>query len=463
MNYPIHCDWASFPQSDVIPRPLRPLVLDRPAPVAVPSLVGCAIAALIERGRELARAIARGIIKFVELCQQFLVNLGLLPAAPTPIAPTAVVAPSLDVAAQRWAMTAAAEWADFGCAPPTAATGVPPLPAPMNVVPCSPPDAPPISSTAGPIDPVRVEVHQDAPMIDEPAPSLDLSRAWLKATNPLRDDEPSTEGVAWDELPVDEVQGILSIAVSSRARTVHGVRPGCERDVLHHWLGTVSRIAYDDPGQRLHWMATLAPSLARNGIADDRRVELIEAVVGWLDDVDRGDPQAVLGALRAVERIAASGIDPDGNLLEQTGSVWFKRAWPRMCGGDAGELLRVGVTQMTAALARREGSRARMFAHMILALAPACYVDVAERLTWFARAVARPIGLAGLDGAPVRDVLTGGLGRWFETLKRGSTCGAVDVVLEWWSSPMGACTHEASIAGCLSAARPGPSDHVLNE
>lgn len=466
MNYPIYSAWASPPQRDVSPRPPLPLVLDRPAPAMAPSLVGCAIAAFIERAREVARAIARGIIRFVEFFQQFLSDLGLLPAAPPPVAPiAAVVAPSLDGSAKRWAM--AAEWADVGRVLPTAAAGVPPVPAPVpapiHVAQCSPPDAAPIGSTVGPVEPVGGEVHQDAPMLDEPAPSLDRSRGWLKATNPLRDEEPSTEGVAWGELPVDEVQRILSIAVSTRARTFNGVRPGCERDALTDWLGAVSRIAYNDPVQRLCWMATLAPSLARNGIADDRRGELIEAIVEWLGDVDPRDSRAVLGALHAVERIAASGIDPDGKLFEKVGAGWLRRAWPRMRGGDAGELLRVGVTQMTAALARREASRARMFAHLILAVAPACYVDVAERLTWFARAVARPVGMAGLDGAPVRDVLTGGVGRWFEALARGSTCGAVDVVLEWWASPLGACTHEAPVARWLAAARPGPSNRVLNE
>ena len=48
MNYPINFDWASLPRGDVIPRSLSPVVLDRPAPVVVPSLVGCAIAAIIE-------------------------------------------------------------------------------------------------------------------------------------------------------------------------------------------------------------------------------------------------------------------------------------------------------------------------------------------------------------------------------------------------------------------------------
>ncbi|MDO9022110.1 MAG: hypothetical protein Q8S73_41920 [Deltaproteobacteria bacterium] len=462
MNYPIYSAWASPPKGDVSPRPPLPLVLDRPAPAMAPSLVGCAIAAFIERGREVVRAIARGIIRFVGFVQQFLSDRGLPPAAPTPVAPiAAVVARSLDASAQRWAM--AAEWADFGRLLPTAAAGVPPVPAPLNVAQVAPRDAAPIGSSVGPVDPLGVEVHRDAPMLDEPASSLDRSRGWLKATNPLRDEEPSTEGVAWGELPVDEVQRILSIAVSTRARTFNGVRPGCERDALTGWLGTVSRIAYNDPIQRLWWMATLAPSLARNGIADDRRGELIGAVVKWLGDVDPRDSRAMLGALHAVERIAASGIDPDGELFEQVGAAWLKRAWPRMRGGDAGELLRVGVTQMTAALARREGSRARMFAQLILAIAPSCYVDVAERLTWFARAVARPVGMAGLDGAPVRDVLTRGLGRWFEALTRGSTCGAVDVVLEWWASPLGACTHEEPVARWLAAARPGRSDRVLNE
>lgn len=462
MNYPTYSAWASPSKGDVSPRPPLPLVLDRPAPVMAPSLVGCAVAAFIERGREVVRAIARGIIRFVDFMQQFLVTLGLPPAAPTPVAPiAAVVAPSLDASSRRWPM--AAEWSDFGRVLPTAAARVPPVPDPTNVAQCSPPDAAPIGSTVGPVEPVGVEVYQDAPMLDEPAPSLDRSRAWLKATNPLRDEEPSTEGVAWSELPVDEVQRILSIAVSTRARTFNGVRPGCERDALTDWLGTVSRIAYNDPIQRLCWLATLAPSLARNGIADDRRGELIEAVVEWLGDVDPRDSRAVLGALHAVERIVASGIDPDSKLFEQVGAAWFKRAWPRMRGGDAGELLRVGVTQMTAALARREASRARMFAHLILAIAPARYADVAERLTWFARAVARPVGMAGLDGAPVRDVLTGGVGRWFEALGRGPTCGAVDVVLEWWASPLGACTHEEPVARWLAAARPGRSDRVLNE
>ncbi len=134
-----------------------------------------------------------------------------------------------------------------------------------------------------------------------------------------------------------------------------------------------------------------------------------------------------------------------------------------MRADDADKLLKVGVTRMTVALTRRDGPRARMYAHLILALAPVSYVNVAERLTWFARAVARPVGIADVDGSPVRDVLTGGLGRWFEALARGSTYGAVDVVLEWWNSPMGACTHEASIAGWLSAVRPGPNDRVLTD
>jgi hypothetical protein len=171
----------------------------------------------------------------------------------------------------------------------------------------------------------------------------------------------------------------------------------------------------------------------------------------------------VLGALRLMERMAASGIDPGGTLFEEAGAVWGERAWPRMRAGDAAELLQVSVTQMTSALARRDGPRARMFAFLVLALAPACYVDVADRLTWFAQAVAQPVGVAGLDGSPVCDVLTTGVGRWFEALSRGSTCDAVEVVLAWWQVPLGACTHEAPTARWISQVRPDPDDRVVHE
>jgi hypothetical protein len=315
----------------------------------------------------------------------------------------------------------------------------------------------PSASLSGIVDPPH-EGHQNAPVVEEeePAPNLDLARAWLLATHPLRDTDVSVEEVAWDEIPLDEVRGILSAAVSTRARACRGVRPGCERDILGDWLGTVATIAYVDPGDRLRWMAALAPNLARHGISDDRRDELLGTVAGWLREINLRDPGAVLGALRLVERIAASGIDPGGTLFEEAGPVWGERAWPRMPAGDATELLQVSVTQMTAALTRRDGPRARMFAYLLLALASACHVHVADRLRWFAQAVARPVGVAGLDSSPVRDVLTAGVGRWFAALSRRSTCDAVEVVLAWWQVPLGACTHEATIARWISQARPDP-------
>ena len=458
MDYRTYSVWTLPPQSEVFPRSLHPVACNRPSPAGVPSALETGIVAMIKTGWEWIRGIARWLIGGVEFAQRFLAQLGRLSATRTPIARPAVVVPqSLHVSPSVWALTSAREWADFGRGSTSDTASVPP--SPPSVVQSSESASTPSASLSVIVDPPH-EGHQNAPVVEEeePAANPDLARAWLLATHPLRDADVSVEEVAWDEIPLDEVRGILSAAISTRARACHGVRPGCERDVLGDWLGTVATIAYVDPGDRLRWMATLAPTLARHGISDDRRDELLGTVAGWLREIDLREPGAVLGALRLVERIAASGIDPGGTLFEEAGPVWGERAWPRMRAGDATELLQVSVTQMTAALARGDGPRARMFAYMLLALASACHVRVADRLMWFAQAVARPVGVAGLDGSPVRDVLTAGVGRWFEALskQRRSTCDAVDVVLAWWQVPLGACTHEAPMAKWISQARPDP-------
>lgn len=436
--------WKNLPPEPVTS--VSPLHLDpdRASPDRAPSWAALAPTAPFEQVPETIPAILSAIIAFEEFFRRFVTELGLWPSDLDRVAPpAAVVPPSLVASTPVWAVEAAREWATSGCTPPPVSSTAALPSAPTTVVQAAPPEA--------------------APEVEEAAPNLDLARAWLLATNPLRDDDASTDEVPWDEIPVEEAQRILTVAVSARARTFNGVRPGCEREVLRDWLGRVAKIAHDDPVERLRWMATLAPALARQGISDERREELIGAIAGWLPEVDRRDPQAVVGAFSAIESIATSGIDPVGALLERAGKVWGERAWPTMLADEAGELLRVIVAQMTAALARRDGPRARMFAHALLALAPACFRQSADRLIWFARVVAQPIEAAGLDGSAVRDVLTEGLERWFAALTRGSMCDAVEVVLEWWSSPIGACTHEASIARWLSEACPAPDDPVVHE
>lgn len=441
---------------------------DRPSPDRALSWAGVAPTAPVATVPEPIRAILLAIIAFEEHVRRLVTDMGLWPYDLAPVTPAAaVVPPALVAAPTPWAVDMAREWASFGrTAPPVSVTAAPPS-APTTVVQTAPPEPTPVVEAPAPPEPTPVvqapAPPEATPVFEEPAPNLDLARAWLLATNPLRDDDVSTDEVPWDEISADEVQRVLTVAVSARARTFNGVRPGCERDVLRDWLGSVARIAYVDPVERLRWMAALAPALARHGINDDRRDELVGAIAGWLLEVDRRDPQAVLGASAAIECIATSGIDPSGALFERAGKAWGARAWPTMRAGEAGALLQVIVAQMTAALARRDGPRARMFAHALLALAPACFRPAADRLIWFARAVAQPIEAAGLDGSAVRDVLTEGLEGWFAALPRGSTCDAAEVVLEWWSSPIGACTHEAPIARWLSEACPDPDDPVMHE
>gem|GEM_PF-1772237 len=268
------------------------------------------------------------------------------------------------------------------------------------------------------------------------------------------------EDVAWEEIAAPEVEHILTVAVTTRVGPDRAASPGCERDALGPWLDRVARVAHPDPVERLGWMATLAPALARRSVTEDHRGELLGAAAGWLEEVDRRKPSAVRGALQAVERLATSEFDPAGTLVETVTANWGGCAWPDMPSGDARALLHSFVKGMAAALVRRDGSRARMFAHLLLTLAPAGYALAAERLVWFAKAVASPIGAAALDGSAVRDALTAGVGRWFDELPRGSTCGAAEVVLEWWASPLGACTHEEPVASWLAEALPEPDDRL---
>lgn len=462
MDYRTYSVWNPALRADGSPMSPQPVAGDHLRPVVkVPSLLATALTTLVDRAWEWIQGVARWLVGGVEVVQRLLEYMGWLPAVPASVVTTTAGVAQPIHASASWAMKSAAEWSAFGVDSTSYAATVPSSPPPGSVVQSSSPE---VSATESPGEVVPAkEEHENAPAVEESTPSLNLARAWLRATNPLQDADPSTDDVAWDEIPVGEVQRILCVAVSARARPSPGVNPDCERDCLGDWLGAVADIAFGDPVDRLHWLSEIAPTLVRHGIDNSRRGELIGAAADWLGEVPWRGPRAVFRALQVLEGIATSGIDPAGTLLERAGEVWRDHSWPRMRADDAENLLKVGVKRMTVALGRRDGPCARMYAQLILAIAPACYVDVAERLTWFARAVARPVGSAGLDGSPVRDVLTGGLGRWFEALARGSTCGAVDVVLEWWNSPMGACTDEASIAGWLSAARPGPSDRVLNE
>lgn len=439
--------WTLRPQGQVSLPTVDPPVSVRTSPVRVPPPVETTLRSLAEWLHEWAMKIARGVLVGVEFFRQFLGPAELLSMTSAKEALPTVVAPL------TWGVTARYR-SPIVCAAPSvpASDSLPPDPAQV---------ASHAPSQAEPTLPVETRALFDANGIqsateEASAPNLNLARAWLRATNPLQDTDSSVEGVAWDEIPTDEVRSILIAAVFARARSCQGSNSGCERDGLGVWLGEVADVAFDDPVERLHWMSEIAPALVRHGIDDDRREELIGAAAEWLTQVPWRDPQAVFGALRVVERIANSGIDPAGTLMELAGEVWRDRSGPKMRAEDAEKLSKVGVTRMTVALARRDGPRARMYAHLILTLAVVSYVDVADRLRWFATGVARPVGTTGVDGSPVRDVLTEGVRRWFEALPKESTCAVIEVVIAWWGSPMGACTHEASIAQWISEARPNP-------
>ncbi len=441
--------WILRTQGQVPLPAVHPPVSACPGPVRVPSLVETALRSLAEWLHEWAVKIARGVLLGVEFFRRFLGAAELQPTASVKEIPPTVVTPP------TWGVTARYRSPAVYAAPPVPANDpLPPVPA--QVASCAPFQAeppPPQVETRALLDANGVQ----SAMEEAHAPNLNLARAWLRATNPLQDTESSADDVAWEEIPTDEVRSILIAAVFARARSGESFNSGCERDGLGVWLGDVADIAFDDPVDRLHWLSEIAPALVRHGIDNDRRAELIGAATGWLGEVPGKGPRAVFGALHVVERIAISGIDPAGTLLERAGEVWRDHSWRRMRADAAEKLLKVGVTRMTVALARRDGPCARMYAHLILALAPVSYVDVADRLRWFATAVARPVGTTGVDGSPVRDVLTEGVGRWFEALPRESTCAVIEVVIAWWGSPMGACTHEASIARWISEARPDPA------
>lgn len=106
---------------------------------------------------------------------------------------------------------------------------------------------------------------------------------------------------------------------------------------------------YEDPVERLRWMAALAPALARDGISDDRRDELIGAIAGWRRQVDRRDPEAVLGAAAAIESFATAGIDPAGALYKRAGKARGERALPTLKVGSGWPLSPCGRGARTVA------------------------------------------------------------------------------------------------------------------
>ncbi len=265
--------------------------------------------------------IARGVLLGVEFFRRFLGPAVQLPTASVGEALPAVVAPP------TWGVTARYRSPVGYAAPSVAASDpLPPAPAPVAASAPSHAELPLPVETRALLDANGVQSAAE----EAPAPNLNLAHAWLRATNPLKDTDSSADDVAWDEIPTDELRSILIAAVFARARSCQGSTSGCERDGLGVWLGEVADIAFDDPVERLHWMSEIAPSLVRHGIDNDRREELIGAAVGWLAEVPWRDPQAVFGALRVVERIANSGIDPADTLLEQAGEVWRDRSGPRM-------------------------------------------------------------------------------------------------------------------------------------
>jgi len=431
VNYGVYFVYPSAPPRMALAA-APPLPTPLPNPVEVSTLQSL-LSALMGWVREGIAMLGRACTWGLQALQGLLHSLGLPPPAlmPTTVpTPAPIVLPRLQPTIP--VVGATSDWAAGG----RAAATVPPK-APSAA---SPGTAPPGGDTP-PEAPATVD-----------APSLEQTRAWCFATNPL--EAPDAE-LDWEEIPVAEVRRMLSVAVSTRVRA-GGPSPGGEPVALGDWLGRVARVAYDKPAERLEWMAIVVPSLVRRDLADSQRSELLTAAVDWLGEVDRRDPRAVLGALKAVQSLTLVGLDPKGTLIETIGATWGEGPWPRMGTSDARTLLEASAERMTAALARRDGPGARMFARVLGALAPAVYSSAAERLTWFARAIARPVGAAALDGAPVRDTLTATVGRWFEALTQESTCGAAEVVLEWWTVPPGACTHEEPVTKWIALARPAP-------
>jgi len=121
MDYRAYPIWPSPPRSEVSSPRLQSPVCDRPPPVMMPSLAESALTALVARGWEWLRAIARGFLRFAEPFLRFLAELGLLPATPAPVAPLE--------APPTWGVAAAVDWASFGRGAPPVAASVPPPPA----------------------------------------------------------------------------------------------------------------------------------------------------------------------------------------------------------------------------------------------------------------------------------------------------------------------------------------------
>ena len=454
MNYGIYAFYRHPPGGAYEAAP-APLTTQRPSPAEEPTLVQSILSLLSSWVSEGLAILRRIWVWGIETLQRFLAAVGYLPTLPAPV-PTPVVLQQPGQPAPTWS---GSDWDAYWRAS-ASATASSPTPSAAESASCGPADTVRPGSSGGNADRPASEGHAAPTTVEEPPMRLEQARAWFQATTPLRDPDAAIDDMCWEEIAAPEVQHILTVAVTTRVGPDRAASPGCERDALGPWLDRVARVAHRDPVERLGWMATLAPALARRGITENHRRELLGAAAGRLEEVDRRKPSAVRGALQAVERLATSELDPAGTLVETVTARWGGCAWPEMPAGDARALLRTFVKGMAAALVRRDGSRARMFAHLLLTLAPSGYALAAERLVWFAQAVASPIGAAALDGSAVRDALTAGVGRWFDELPRGSPCGAAEVVLEWWASPLGACMHEEPVARWLAAALPDPDDRL---
>lgn len=271
-----------------------------------------------------------------------------------------------------------------------------------------------------------------------------MLRAWVRSGD-LSDTRRWRGRYTWDRVASEDAQRALDAAVELGVlgRLALGIRG----DDLAFWIGTVAPQALPDGAERLEWLVEHVANASYGGdLGDlgDLGVSIYELVMDWYGDVDRDDLPQRVRALRAMEEIATSSLEPSGELSESLGEAWGNV----LPDGPLSSEQRLAVAEAVRAAvvgAPTDGDLADELDRWVSAVAPRMFPDVTDRLLWFADSVGRLAGDAPALPAKTVEALTGCVCEWLGELEKGPIEDLGAVLRTFRRTAMGACVAKVDL------------------
>ncbi len=275
-----------------------------------------------------------------------------------------------------------------------------------------------------------------------------LVRAWIRSGGDLTTNGHWHDGVSWSAVPEGEGRQVLDAAVDTcvlAAQMNDELRHG-----LRFWVETVAPEVIGDAAERLEWMAVRVARRSNEGMLHASREFLREATWDWYGEVEPNDVAGAVRALRALETIARSNVDPSGEMYEGLPEAWENFPWADAPVEALDAVMAEAVAMAVGDAAKGKGHGDELV-RWVGVVAPKRFPDLAERLLWFAASVGKLAGDAPPFSSSLNETLTELVCDWLQELEKGSIEDIAVVLRSFRRTPMAACLWKQSLEESLDA------------